>query len=160
MQGISFLTRKVTGYSKITVLSLRFLTRTQSSEFGADVSSFFTLSDYIAASISKSSYVFVSAFVTTIVYFMGIHHTSRRSAGRLRYEQSRPVYWTWSYLFVLMLFVSAIAGYFLNIRQFYNSAQYAAIFMSMPVLPDVCRRYLRKPLPALCVLVFVVCFFQ
>ena len=126
-------------------------------EFGIDVSLYFTLTDYVAASLSRLSSIFVAALFTLFGYYLGIHSISRKSKTQLRMEGNFPTYRNYG-LLVLLFSGSAIGYYSGNLQVFYDAGGLFIICVAMLILPHVCFRYFEKPIPALCGLVFTVSF--
>lgn len=127
------------------------------SSFGIDVSKFFTLLDYIAASASKLGYTLFSAGLGTLSYFLGAHSYSRKPIAEKMRLRDKPMYS--HYLITAGFFILSVVGYFSDIRMFYNNALFTIICLSLLLLPRICLKYFEKPLPILFVFVFVICFF-
>ena len=126
-------------------------------EFGVDVSKFFTLSDYISSSISRIGYTFSATVWGTIFFFLGDHSASRKSIAQISYEhKGRRIH---SLIIIATALIGTIVGYFQNIQLFYSFGYFTAISLSMFLLPDMCQKYFKKPIPAQYILIFIFCFF-
>ena len=125
-------------------------------EFGVDVSKFFTLSDFVASSISTIGYTFSAAAFATLVTFLRVHSFSRKSAAQMRYGQSKLDYR--GYFLTGICLIGTVVGYYSDIYQFYNTGFLAAICLSVFWIPRVCEKYFKKPRSALFIVFFFVCF--
>ena len=126
-------------------------------EFGVNVSKFFTLSDYIASSISRIGYTFSATVWGTIFFFLGDHSASRKSIAQISYElKGRRIH---SLIIIATTLIGTIVGYFQNIQLFYFFGYFTAISLSMFLLPGMCQKYFKQPIPAQYILIFIFCFF-
>lgn len=126
-------------------------------EFGVDVSKFFTLSDYISSSISRIGYTFSATVWGTIFFFLGDHSASRKSIAQISYgHKGRRIH---SLIIIATALIGTIVEYFQNIQLFYSFGYFTAIFLSMFLLPNMCQKYFKKPIPAQYILIFIFCFF-
>ena len=123
-------------------------------EFGIDVSKFFTLSDYIASSISQIGHTFAATLLSLVAFFLGEHFASRKSRVQLSYEQKKPDYWL--YVSLPIILSGAVWDYFYNVKGFYTSMYFAIILLALILLPNLCWKYFSKPRPALYGLLFIV----
>ena len=127
-------------------------------EFGIDVSKFFTLSDYIASSVSQIGATFASAFLSLVAFFWGEHLVSRKSLFQHRYDQKKFAFLPSALVGMSLTFV--VLGYFDNVKLFYTGLYLSIILLALFLLPDLCRKYFNKPRPAHYVLLFIVYSFS
>jgi len=126
------------------------------SEFGIEVSKFFTLTDYLASSIDAIRYSASSAVIGIAAYFWGAHDASRKSVAQIEIERKQVVYLP--YIILLVAIFSSIFAYIRNSIAFYDRIYMVIIFASMLSAPWVARRYFKEPLVAIFLIVFLFTF--
>ena len=126
-------------------------------EFGIDVSLFFTLSDYVAASLSRLSSIFIGAFFAFLGYFLGVHSLSRKSEAQIKLEGKFAQYRNNGVVLLLFTF-TAIAYYRQEFQIFYRTGHLFLICIALLVLPYICSRFFKRPIPVLCGFVFTASF--
>ena len=127
------------------------------SAFGVDVSKFFTLSDYIASSVSRLSNSFFSVAIFIVAFFVGHHSSSRKSIAQQNYEKNKPEYWP--YFIIGVLAIGTVIGYYKsNMDRFYFAGCFTAIWLGMCFLPKIYKKYFKKSNATMYALIFIVCF--
>ena len=127
------------------------------SAFGVDVSKFFTLSDYIASSISRLSNSFIAAGLVILGFFHGHYRSSRKSTAQFNYEKGKRKYL--DYIIVGALAIITAIAYKLDMILFYPAGFLTIAALAMFLLPKICRKVFKKSNAAMYALIFSVCFF-
>ena len=126
------------------------------NKLGVDVSNFFTLSDYIAASISRIADAFIVAVISIIGFYAGRHRTLQKSRATIVAEHKTVLC-----VYISMVFVSlaiAVYGYFFSNRIFYIFTFIAVASISPFLFYFLSHTFFKKPLPVMFSLIFLFNF--
>jgi hypothetical protein len=124
--------------------------------FGIEVSKYFTLSDYLAASIEGVRYSAIGAFVGLVAYFIGAYQASRKSYAQLEHERKKRDYLPW--LAIGIAAVSMVKGYMVDPEMFYEYGYILVIIIGLYLAPWLSNKFFKEPLAALFVLVFIISY--
>ena len=113
--------------------------------FGIDVSHYFGLTDYLAASIENIRYAVLAALFPLLGMIFGLVDRSRMSVREREKDlKSRNLMWLF---FAPFIWGTTIIFFFLDRSMFYRFAELAIVLVAIEVAPHVGARF-TKPLPA------------
>ena len=132
-------------------------------EFGIDVSNFFSLSDYIAASLSRLTSIAVSGFYVLLGVFLGsIGPPIIPSNMRQLKEENDRWYgfykwrsWVFTGGYVLIVIPIAYSGL---INKSYNEAALFLIILAILIVAILYKKDFRRPFSFIYILLFAICF--
>ena len=125
--------------SALFLVSGFFYTRSLLGHFGIEVSDYFSLSDYVAASIEGIRYSLFATIFAIIAGFIGIHNRSR-----LSYQQSRTVANADDRIYLLIVLVTLSAtcyAYFGRPEGFYSLMVLSTMLVSPRLIIWTVRRH-------------------
>ena len=125
--------------SGLFLVSGFFYSRSILGHFGVEVADYFSLSDYVAASIEGIRYSLFATIFAIIGGFLGIHNRSR-----LSYRQSKAMAGPFGklyLLFVVIILSATIHAYFAFPSRFYNTLILCVMVSSPKLIIWAVRRY-------------------
>ena len=132
----------------LTVLSALFLvsgylySRAFLGHFGVEVAKYFSLSDYVAASIDGIRYAVVAAIMGSLGCFLGVHSLSRMSyAEAVQTSSERRIY---ASLVTATFCVGAVTAYVQDSETFYGIAALFIFLLSLRPVSWLIRRYFEE----------------
>ena len=132
----------------LTVLSALFLvsgylySRAFLGHFGVEVAKYFSLSDYVAASINGIRYAVVAAIMGSLGCFLGVHSLSRMSyAEAVQTSSERRIY---ASLVTATFCVGAVTAYVQDSETFYGIAALFIFLLSLRPVSWLIRRYFEE----------------
>lgn len=123
--------------------------------FGISTSYYFTISDYLAASIESIYFCFIAAAVFILTMLLGAHNSSRQNRN---HQVIKPKKDRFNINVLLLSLLMTASGLIIGGKTLHNNISFALLLISMIIVPRIIQKHFKSYFRSMMAVMIVITF--